>query len=358
MDSAPTVSVGGTIYALPNSDVALNATVTDPDGGIDTPGYRWVQTAGGAVTINNGSTTNADFVTGGLGTSYTFQFTADDGVLGNSASITVNVPDVPAAPGGLTDSGDTNNDGTYTVAWNAVTDTGTTITYHLEEAAGTSSGPTGSWSEIYAGSTASTTVSHPGNGAYYYWYRVRAEAKISGTSLGFSNYSGTPDRIHLVVTPGAPSGIFPTVASTSTGSYNITWGARTGVVVLSKVFYELQEDTATGWPSPATVYSGTALIKSFSKTDLADYYYRVRACNQDGNVKVCSDWTGRAHEIITGTGGGGQQQQQIQAPTSDGTAAPAPATGGIGMEKRGQSPFFDSLVIRCGNGWVRDAAEA
>lgn len=130
----------------------------------------------------------------------------------------------------------------------------------------------------------------------------------------------------MVVTPGAPSSISPFAGSTTTGSYSISWGAYTGSVKSADVFYELQESSTTAFTSVTTVYSGTARSAGLSKGALGDWYYRVRACNQDGSVKECSAWEARAHEIITGTGGGGGPQVII----GGGGDIPVPPPGTIG----------------------------
>jgi RHS repeat-associated protein len=174
-------------------------------------------------------------------------------------------------------------------------------------------------------------VSHPGNGAYYYWYRVRAEAKIGTGSLGFSGYS-SQDAIHLVVTPGMPATISPTLDTSTTGIFTISWGLYTGSVVASKVFYEMYQGMDSTFSTQVLMYTGTLRSQSVNTHALGDFYFRVRACNQDGSVKVCSDYKQRAHEIVTGTGGGGGQQQQIQAPVGGGGVdILAPPSGTIGM---------------------------
>lgn len=336
-DNAPVVNAGGTVYALPSTDVTLHATVTDSDGGVDTAAYRWAQTAGTSVTLNNSTTTTPDFTTGAIGSSYTFQITADDGIVSASDSTTVTVPNLPGAPSGLTDTGDTDHDGTYTVSWGTVADTGTVITYHLEEATGTSSGATGTWTEIYAGTAASSSVSHPGNGSYYYWYRVRAEAKIGSGSLGYSGYS-SQDSIHVVVTPGTPSSISPTLATSNTGIFTISWGAYTGSLPSSKVFYELDEAVnSSTFVGDVIIYSGTARSQSINTHSLGDFYFRVHACNQDGSLKECSDWEQKAHEIVNSTGG---QQQVIHAP-GGGTVSLPPPAGTTGMVIPALKPLTD-----------------
>lgn len=78
--------------------------------------------------------------------------------------------------------------------------------------------------------------------------------------------SGTP--------PGIPASI-TVPASSSTGSYTISWGAASGTVTA----YQLYEATNSGFSPETLAYSGTALSKAISGKGNGTYYYRVRACN-------------------------------------------------------------------------------
>jgi RHS repeat-associated protein len=365
-DAIPVAVAGATQYVAPGSAVTLNGSASsDADAAPNPLSYQWTQTAGPSVTLGAATTANPTFTASSTaGTSYTFQLTVDDGLTDNTNTdtntVTVNVPALPAAPGGLTDTGDTNHDGTYTVSWSAVSVPGTTMSYSLEEATGTSSGATGTWTEIYAGTALSTSVSHPGNGAYYYWYRVRAEAKISGSSLGYSGYS-SQDSIHCVVTPGTPASITPTLATSTTGIFTINWGLYSGSLPASKVFYELDEGFTSTFSSDLIIYSGTARSQSINTHSLGDFYFRVHACNQDGTLKECSDWELKAHEIVTGTGGG--QQQVIRAPSGGTITPPSSGTGtGLGMVMPALLPITDGglkpmLAIREPNSISRHSGE-
>ncbi|HEX7966330.1 MAG TPA: RHS repeat-associated core domain-containing protein [Gammaproteobacteria bacterium] len=327
-NAVPTASAGSNQYVPPGATVTLHGSATDADAAPNPVLYRWTQSAGPAADLSDGTATTPTFTaTSTLGTTYSFQLTADDGLSAGSDTVNVTVPSAPTTPNGMNAGADPDRDGDYTVSWNAVAVTGTTMKYHLEEAGtDTSSAPPASaYTEIALVTGTSRVVSHPGNGHYYYWYRVKAENFIGSSPVGTSGYSGA-DSIHLVVAPGTPSSISPTAASSTTGSYSVSWGAYTGALPSSKVFYELQEDTATGWPSPTLVYTGTSRSKSFSGKGLGEYYYRVRACNQDGALKACSDYLGRAFIEVTGSGGCPNCNPQIVAPGDGSIAAAVPAS--------------------------------
>ncbi len=299
----------------------------DTDGP-DALAFQWAQIAGPTVSLSSNNAANTGFTVGTtLGTTYTFQLTADDGLLTNTSSVNVVIPSAPATPAGLTDDGDTDHDGIYTVAWQRVTVTGTTMVYHLEEATGTASGPTGSWSECYAGTTPSASINHSGNSYYYYWYRVRAEDQITGITIAYSGYSST-DSIHVVVKPGAPSSISPGNGTTTTGNYNISWGTATGGIVTADLYYQLYQSPNSNLSGASMVYSGTARAQSFSNA-IGDYYYEVRACNTSGTVSECSAYEAKAHEIVESTSGGGGSSgggTQPQIKINPITPAPAPIT--------------------------------
>jgi len=62
---------------------------SDPDG--DPITFSWVQTIGPLVVLNNANTATPDFLTLGVGESYTFQLTVTDnrGKISNVDSVTV-----------------------------------------------------------------------------------------------------------------------------------------------------------------------------------------------------------------------------------------------------------------------------
>lgn len=326
-DAAPVVSAGSTQYVPPGATVTLSGSATDADSGPQAPAFQWSQTAGPSVSLSSNTAASPTFTASTtIGTSYTFQLTADDGLVTSApASVNVVVPVLPAAPGGLTDSGDTDHDGTYTVSWSSVSVPGTTITYSLEEATGTATTP-GTWSQIYSGSALTTSVSHPGNGSYYYWYRVRAQDSVSGTVLGYGPYSAT-DSINVVVTPSAPASIAPTSASAS-GSYEVTWVSGGG----KTTYYDLDITPQGGTASQ--IYSGANSFYIVPAQTQGLYHFKVRACNKSttSGLTECSAYTGGASVTWTGSGGGSSSGGggQPQGIGGGGGNIPVPPPGTVG----------------------------
>lgn len=97
------------------------------------------------------------------------------------------------------------------------------------------------------------------------------DANNSGNSLTYSVTATIP-------IPGAPASIAVPTSST-TGSYNVDWGAAASGWVQA---YELYEATNSSFAGQTLAYSGTARTRSFSGKGNGTYYYRVRACNPSG----------------------------------------------------------------------------
>jgi RHS repeat-associated protein len=248
-------------------------------------------------------------------------------------------------PTGLSDDGDPGHDGTYAVNWNSVTATGTTITYDLEQATGNSSGAASSYSSICTGAgqitssggTSSCSVSHPGNGSYYYYYKVRAH-----NVNGYSAFSAV-DSIHLVVRPGVPGAFSPASQSNHTGSFTISWAAASGPVS----YYQMFQDTSTSFSSETWDGNTTTTSESVSEA-LGTWYFRVRACNSSDGTTVCSGWDSYATATYTAASGGGggcpPPPYQCQLVLNDGIAstqivAPAPGDNALlPIEETAASP--------------------
>ena len=73
--------------------------------------------------------------------------------------------------------------------------------------------------------------------------------------------------------PGVPASI-AVPASSSTGSFTISWGAASGTVT----GYQLMQATSASFSGETSVYSGTALSVALTGRGSGTYYYRVRAC--------------------------------------------------------------------------------
>ena len=73
--------------------------------------------------------------------------------------------------------------------------------------------------------------------------------------------------------PGVPASI-TVPASSSTGSFTISWGAASGTVT----GYQLMQATNASFTGETSVYTGTALSVALTGHGSGTYYYRVRAC--------------------------------------------------------------------------------
>src|SRR5690606_11151860 len=85
-----------------------------------------------------------------------------------------------------------------------------------------------------------------------------------------------PESIDFLDVPGQPSTI-SVPASSSTGSYTISWSATAGATG-----YELYEATNSSFTGEVLAYSGGATSNAFSGKGNGTYYYRVKACNAAG----------------------------------------------------------------------------
>ena len=211
-----------------------------------------------------------------------------------------NIPDIaPGVPASITVPA-TSDTGSYVVTWGAAS--GNVTRYELQEA---TVAEFSNATVAYSGTALSWPATVKTDGTYY--YRVRA-----CNGMACSNYVAANNGVVvtvLVIAPGIPSSI--TVPATSTtGTYNISWSAAIGTVT----HYELQEGTEPSfscymWPCPPgrfctqicglapTIYSGPNLSvvvgSSIPKVNRT-YYYRVRACNGT----ACSSYVTGANGVV------------------------------------------------------------
>lgn len=324
-DTPPVANAGPNQQVAPNTLVTLDGTGSSESSGSQlTLAYTWTQTSGPTMTLSNVNAAKPTFTSGAGGDVYVFNLTVSDGLLTASSSVTITVVPLPAAPGTPSFSANPSTSGSYTVSWTGVSVSGQNLTYNLEEATGTSSGPTSGFSVVYtctvSGSQTctSTAISHTNNAAYYYWYRVRAQ-----DSSGYGPYSSQSD-IHVVVTPSPTATLTPAVKVVQKNtSYTESWGSpAVGPVVTAYTLQQSVNDSS--FSSPTTAYSGTLTSWSTSKSTAGDYYYRVQACNTSDTYTTCTAWSNASHITVSGSG-----QQMIQAP--------APASGSSVVQASGAS---------------------
>lgn len=101
--------------------------------------------------------------------------------------------------------------------------------------------------------------------------------------------AGNRAQVATRMPPGMPASI-TVPASSSSGSYTISWGAASGTLTA----YELYEATNPGFSGQMLAYSGTALSKAISGKGNGTYYYRVRACNGS----ACGPYRTGANAIV------------------------------------------------------------
>jgi YD repeat-containing protein len=180
---------------------------------------------------------------------------------GNRTQVTTTTP--PAAPSSITVPSSSAT-GSYTISWG--TASGTVTTYQLYEATNSNFS---NQVQVHSGAATAKAISGKGNGTYY--YRVRA---CNGSACGVYRTGGNVVSVTLVGIP--PSISVP--ATSTTGSYTISWGTSSGTVTA----YRLYEATNSSFSGQTLVHDGAATGKALSGKANGTYYYRVRACNASG----------------------------------------------------------------------------
>lgn len=177
----------------------------------------------------------------------------------------------PGVPPSITLPPSPNTTGNYSISWTTPVSNGTPVSfYELFESTDNFA------TQTKVGSSSPTALTKKPSGDYY--YRVRA----CNTTNGFtacSDYRTGAYAVH-VARPPDPPGI--TVPAKSTGTIPISWTIPDGPVT-TYLLYE-SVGNATSFPATNTVYQGSTNSTSLVRDD-GQYYYRVRACNNNG----CSD---------------------------------------------------------------------
>ncbi len=225
--------------------------------------------SGSWVTVQDTSVLSKSFSGKGDNTySYRVRACNETGCSSYSATKSVVVLHIPGTPGSISGPA-TDTDGSFSVSWG--TSTGSVASYKLQERINS-----GSWSTIQnTAATSKTFSSKPDN---RYDYRVQA---CNGS--GCSGWTGTKTVIVARV-PGIPGNVTGAPEENTDGNFSVSWSVASGTVTR----YELQE--AIGSSSWNTVYTGSALSRSFSGKGIGNYGYRVRACNQVSTFSACSEY--------------------------------------------------------------------
>lgn len=172
-----------------------------------------------------------------------------------SAVKVVAVLRVPGAP--VVTAPATNSSGAWTVSWTAVS---TATSYQLEERVGS-----GAWTSVQNGAATSRAISGKASGSYQ--YRTQA-----CNASGCGTYSAVATTV--VTRPPASAPVLTLPASSSNGSFTVSWSAVTAATT-----YELQELVGGAWTA---LQSGTARSRALSGRATGTYSFRVRACNAGG----------------------------------------------------------------------------
>lgn len=176
--------------------------------------------------------------------------------------VTLPLPGVP----GLAPINNPDQNGDYTVAWNASTNA---TSYELQEQRNS-----GSWTTLYTGANTNYPLSGKGDGNWC--YHVRAV-----NPRGSSNWSSS--QCATVVTPVNPPSVpvlNTIINEDADNNYAISWSSATGATT-----YALQERAGNG--SWTTIYTGSAISYSISGKASGEWCYQVRATNSGGS----SNWS-------------------------------------------------------------------
>ncbi|WP_158883471.1 hypothetical protein [Rhodanobacter sp. L36] len=221
------------------------------------------QDNGGTWTsILNGSST-ASAITGKSNGSYSYEVQACSASACTPWSniVTTTVLFIPVTPSTLTVP--TTSTGTVAVSWSA---SATASSYTLQHRLGT-----GAWTSAYSGAATSASVSETTSGSYTY----QVEACNAGGCSAFKLSSAV-----AVTRPPTSAPVLTIPATSSTGSYSVSWGA-----VASSATYTLQEAVNGGaW---ATIQGTGATSDAISGKGSGTYGYHVQGCNVAG----CGPWS-------------------------------------------------------------------
>ncbi len=251
----------------------------------------------------------------GLGTSRLISISATDAGspnLGARASFTARVPSDP--PTGT--AGDTQ----VVLSWNAVTISGETVTYKIQQS--TDSGA--NFSDVSgAGSVSGTTHTITGltNGQAYN-FRVIAIGSTSGAQTpGDYSEALTPAAASA---PSAPTGL---TATAGNGQVSLSWTAGSdGGAAITDYVIEYSTDNST-W---STFSDGTSTSTSATVTGLTNgtlYYFRVKATNSVGTGSASSNAT--ATPAAPASSGGG-----LSTPSATPTPTPTPTVTQTPRQRR------------------------
>ncbi|HWX66218.1 MAG TPA: hypothetical protein VNZ27_07260, partial [Rhodanobacter sp.] len=238
------------------------------------PGTTWYGLAegvNGAWTMVQGGTATSWSTSGRGNGTYVYSVTACNagGCSPGSAQQSVVVLLPPPTPASI--SVPASSSGIFTVTWAA---SATATSYTLQQSANG-----GGWATVYSNAANGTTLNEAATGSY----TLRVQAC---NSSGCSAYA-TSNPVAVTIPPAsAPSLSVP--ASSTNGSYTVSWGGVSGATS-----YTLQEQVnGGGW---TTVQANGNASWSTSGRGNGTYGYHVQACNAGG----CGPWSGVGSITVT-----------------------------------------------------------
>ena len=274
---SPWSAIGTISVAIPPPVPALTTPTSDSTGnyvvswGGVTGATSYIlqqQINGGAWSTVQNSAAASWSASGEVPGSYGYRVQACNSYACSTWSATSAVNEAIPVPGGP-NAPASNNTGSYTVSWGAVSGA---ISYVLQQQING-----GGWSTVQGGASTNWNASGESTGSYSY----RLQACNNYACGGWSATSTVSVSIPV------PSGL-STPAYNNTGSYTVTWGGIGGASS-----YVLQQQVNGGaW---STIYSGGGTSWSAGGEGTANYGYRVQACFGSG----CSNWSAAVLTNVT-----------------------------------------------------------
>ncbi|GAB3309994.1 hypothetical protein [Luteimonas notoginsengisoli] len=290
--SAAACNVGGcSDWSLPETVVVTLPPASPPDVVVPatnaTGNYLLTWSAVSGATyyklreqLNGGSWTTTDpavpkMLTGRVSGTWGYSAAACNvgGCSGWSLPADIVVVTLPPASAPILTAPDASYTGAFSVSWTAVA---TANRYELREQSNA-----GSWTTIQNGTARSRSISGKGSATWGYSARACFNTSCSAWS--------TPAKAVAVTLP--PTGDEPALtapATSSTGSYTVSWTAVPGATR-----YELDKAENSGaW---AKFQDAASRSKAVSGQKSGNYLYRVRACNVAG----CAAYSSSKNVAVT-----------------------------------------------------------
>ncbi len=167
------------------------------------------------------------------------------------------------------------------------------------------------FSRSFSGGYYHYTISNLGSGSYQYYSKYCSDGG-TGVSCSEDSFNTSPITVVVVIKPGVPGSISVLPATSTNGTFPISWPAPSG----QANSYTLQQQiNGGGW---TTVYSGGSRSRTITGLNDGSYRYRIRACMSVSGYTQCSNYrtSGTVNVVkVPGTPGG------ISTPATDADGA-------------------------------------